>query len=310
MNPQIRYVVIGGFLVAGAIALVAGALWLGESGAPRAPEPYRMVFGQNVTGLNVGSPVRYLGVDVGRVTAIGLSDGDRPSVEVRADIAESAPVTPSTTATLSYEGITGVAYVSLSDDASREPRPLKTVDGVTEIPTRPGAIGAVLDAAPELMGRLNEILGRVERIVSDDNLAAIDATVHDVQALAEALAAQREELADAFASLTGAANRAQAISGRIDAFVAGLEPRVDAVAADIAAAVAEAREIAARVSEWLAADDGAARRTLAATQAELSELMEAFAEAAEEVADLARRLERNPSAILYQPTEQGVVAEP
>ena len=52
----------------------------------------RSIFTGTVSGLTAGSPVRYLGVDVGKVARISLEPQQRKRVQVIADIDSAAPI--------------------------------------------------------------------------------------------------------------------------------------------------------------------------------------------------------------------------
>ena len=70
-----------------------------------------MFFEKDVGGLMLGGPVFYLGVGVGKVTAMDIIPGDPMRVRVDAEILESAPINSGTYASLAFQGITGVAVI-------------------------------------------------------------------------------------------------------------------------------------------------------------------------------------------------------
>ena len=77
---------------------------------------YEIYFPGTVSGLTRGSPVRYLGVDVGKVTRILIDPQQRNRVLVIADIQASAPIDGSTRASLSLQGVTGLLFIDLEQD--------------------------------------------------------------------------------------------------------------------------------------------------------------------------------------------------
>ena len=72
------YSIVGAFVIALGAVLVAGVLWLASGGAwQKKYELYRAIEDESVAGLNLNAPVKYNGVDVGKVRAIEL-DHDQP----------------------------------------------------------------------------------------------------------------------------------------------------------------------------------------------------------------------------------------
>src|SRR5471032_509909 len=95
-------------------ALVAVALWFSKDDLKLIP--YAMTTSSSVTGLKVEAPVRYRGVDVGKVDEIAIDSANNGRVRIRISVREGTPITKSTYAQLGYQGITGLAYVLLGDD--------------------------------------------------------------------------------------------------------------------------------------------------------------------------------------------------
>ena len=109
------YALITGLFVLGIAACIAvWAQWLNKT--PVARTAYRVVAAVPVTGLNPEAEVRYRGMRVGRVTAMGLDAKDPRRILVDIEIDSDIPITKGTYARLGMEGITGLAYVHLLDD--------------------------------------------------------------------------------------------------------------------------------------------------------------------------------------------------
>src|SRR5204863_447874 len=106
----------GLFTVLLAVALVAAGLWFRRDDVRFAQ--YVVTTTSSVSGLKAEAPVRYRGVDVGRVEAIKIEPGASGRIHVRIGVQEDTPITKSTYAQLGYQGVTGLAYVSLNDDGT------------------------------------------------------------------------------------------------------------------------------------------------------------------------------------------------
>ena len=68
MERDAKYAAVALFALACIAAAVAFVWWYTGRGDRRDYTPYEIYFEGTVSGLSEGSPVRYLGVDVGRVT--------------------------------------------------------------------------------------------------------------------------------------------------------------------------------------------------------------------------------------------------
>src|SRR5271170_568805 len=116
MDRDANYVAVGAFVLL-VIAMAASfVFWYTDQRDKRTYQRYEIYFPGTVSGLSAGSPVRYLGVDVGKVARILLDPEQRNRVEVIADIESSAPIDGRTQASLSLQGVTGLLFIDLQQD--------------------------------------------------------------------------------------------------------------------------------------------------------------------------------------------------
>src|SRR4029453_9819685 len=113
METDKRYFIEGLFIIGFAIAAALFAVWLVNTGH-RDAVIYRIHFPESVSGLALGDPVKFRGVDVGSVNAIGLDPGNAQLVQVDVRLRKETPVKTDTKASLKLKGITGVVYVELN----------------------------------------------------------------------------------------------------------------------------------------------------------------------------------------------------
>src|SRR5262249_57225903 len=93
-----------------AAALVAVGLWFRRDDIRF--DQYLVTTSSSVTGLKVEAPVRYRGVDVGRVESIRLEPGSSGRVAIRIGVQEDTPVTRSAYDQLGYRGANGLESIS------------------------------------------------------------------------------------------------------------------------------------------------------------------------------------------------------
>ena len=116
MDRETNYVVVGAFVLLVIGMAVSFVYWYTEQKEKRTYQRYEIYYDGTVSGLTAGSPVRYLGVDVGKVARITLERQQRKRVEVIADIDETAPIDARTRALLSLQGVTGLLFIDLEED--------------------------------------------------------------------------------------------------------------------------------------------------------------------------------------------------
>lgn len=207
MESRVPYAVVGVFVVVALAALVSLGLWLGADVDTRRYLPYRVLTTESVTGISRGGFVRYRGVVVGRVKGITLVDAERVAIDL--EVVEGTPIKTDTKATIASQGLTGLSYIELSGGSVEAP------------PLRPGPDGtpAVITASPSLMRRLDvalsqnleqveAVMQQFQKLISDDNLANLTATLVDARRFMAALAAQEQRIDALAASLEKAAAQA------------------------------------------------------------------------------------------------------
>src|SRR5271156_1963450 len=113
MDRNTNYVVVGAFVLLVIGMAVSFVYWYTDQRDKRTYQRYEIYYDGTVSGLTGGSPVRYLGVDVGKVFRIALEPQQRKRVEVIVDIDATAPISSRTLALLSLQGVTGLLFIDL-----------------------------------------------------------------------------------------------------------------------------------------------------------------------------------------------------
>ena len=73
MDSKVNYAAVGVFVIGLGAVLVAAILWLAAGGElHKKTDLYQSLSAESVAGLNVNAPVKYRGVDVGKVKDIRL----------------------------------------------------------------------------------------------------------------------------------------------------------------------------------------------------------------------------------------------
>jgi phospholipid/cholesterol/gamma-HCH transport system substrate-binding protein len=168
MEADKRYFIEGLFIIVFSIAIAFAFVWLSKTGQ-RDDVLYRIHFTESVSGLALGDPVKFHGVDVGTVKAMKIDEKDPRRVEVDVGLRKETPVKTDTKATLKMKGITGVVMIEL-DGGSAEAKSLveATPAGqVPEIPATQSALAKLLDELPKMVEKFTSFGGKAEKLIGD-----------------------------------------------------------------------------------------------------------------------------------------------
>lgn len=185
-------------LLAGIAAFVIWLAGLGDNDRNR----YDIFFKTSVDGIAKGSVVAYSGVPSGQVTEIALWAKDPQFVRVRIEVNAEVPILEGTTATIQGVGFTGVSQIQLDGAKQGAPRITEPgPEGVPVIPTKPGALGELLNNAPLLLERLATLTERFTQVLSDENQESISVLLRNSGRLTGELAETGPQMRAALAEL-------------------------------------------------------------------------------------------------------------
>ncbi|MBV8340906.1 MAG: MCE family protein [Gammaproteobacteria bacterium] len=193
MENRAHAIATGVFVVVFVTLLVASAIWL--DGTRLRGAPYDLITEASVAGLSVGAPVRLRGVEVGAVQRIGFDPSDQRRIRVRALLDPSVRLPEGTHATISYQGLSGTAYVELDypDEASGTLH--TSAAAPARIPMQASGLAHLADAAEGLIKTFTGTLQRVDGVLTpetsrklselvvrlNDSVAAVTVLTRDLQ---------------------------------------------------------------------------------------------------------------------------------
>lgn len=166
METKANYVIVGAFTVVLFLAGMAFAWWL-RSGAtgPDAVELDVIIEG-SVTGLEISSPVKFNGINVGKVTALRFDPQNPNIVIARTTVPNTLPITPSTRAVLGFTGLTGIAHVEFEGGNLEEQTVFQLAEeagqAVPTVRADPSAINDIIATAQDVFKRVDSVMGEVE----------------------------------------------------------------------------------------------------------------------------------------------------
>ncbi len=317
MSAKPNYFKLGLFIITGSLILVAALIILGLGGASQKTIKMETYFKESVQGIDIGTPVKFLGVRVGNITRISFAFvkyQDFASSHLRYVLVEFG-IDPSSYYTggenLDFEeiikrevarglriktapqGLTGTAYLEMDyvDPAKNPPLPIDWQPASSYIPS-----------APSTIARLEETLRIFSDTLTKIRDAGIDTSVANLNGL---ITSARKAVEDA--RLGQISERVHKLIGSLDATNASLHaflegPDFNAGVKSFAAsmgniqrgtdslpqAVEDTRRLIREVLDLLAEQRG-----------EIRSILENTGQTMENVKDLTGDAKRNPARLFF-----------
>lgn len=319
------YARVGLLIVAATVALV-GMVWFfgGRNGTQG--ERFETYFSESVQGVDVGTPVRFRGVLLGRVTQIGLVtaiykvpvDSDRATARLivvrftidpsrigtQTDIAQA--VKYGLRARLASQGITGLSYIEL-DFVSPErfpPLNLPWTPQFAYIPSVPSTLLQVQDAAQQILNKLQSVdFGHIAESITgllDDLRGQLhDGDLHKAIVQATTLMQSLQQQVEG-ADLPGLSTSLRQAADSVKGTLQGKEMRDTLASA--ATATARLADASARLPALIAALQQTVARVnngTADVERDLLPLLRDTRAAAANLRDTTEQLRRAPSQTLF-----------
>jgi phospholipid/cholesterol/gamma-HCH transport system substrate-binding protein len=299
--------VVGAFVLLVIGMAVSFVYWYTEQKDKRTYQRYEIYYDGTVAGLTAGSPVRFLGVDVGKVARITLDPKPRKRVKVVADIDETAPIDARTLALLSMQGVTGLLFIDLEEDPkSAATGPLPRGQRYPVIRSAPSDFDMLLRSLPALANHAIGLVDHMDQIFSEENVSAFRATLENARVASERTPALLREISAMVSDIRSAARE-------VDAAAADLRTVTDGVAPDIKTTLANIRHItdslastSDHLNDFISQNEPALSRFTGQSLPEIERLLRESRDAVRDFRDLSRSLKQNPTELLYESNYHGV----
>ena len=332
METRASYVVVGAF-VFGLLASALGfVVWLGKLDLDRKANAYQIGFSGSVTGLSVGSLVRYRGIPVGEVTHIGFDPEDVERIVVLIDVDSTVPIKEDAHAILESQGLTGVGFIQIMG-GSRMAKLLKPLPGrdVAEIPSRASMVEEVFESAPEIANQLVVLSNRAAAFLRPENRARMERILANLDAVSGALASEAEgirtmiqnanEVTASLQDLTetmfpavetlsdeliGLAEESGHTLSTIRGTISGLDGEMTTLSSDASRAMVGLEAVSQQAQSLISENRGAVNDFSQTGLYELTQFLVEGRLLLENLNRVVRQLERDPARILFGSRDKGV----
>lgn len=294
METRANYVLIGMFT----LAVLAGAFgfvfWLQNIGSAGEPAYFRVEFDGSVSGLRTGASVLFNGIKVGEVTGLALNPQRPQQVVATIAVGKSVAVRPDTQIALQFQGLTGIAALSLTG-GSPDKAPLVGSKEKPPLLVAPsGATQDVTETARAVLQRLDNLLKNNEQSVHD--------TLANLDKLSATLAANSKRFDSVLANIDKFTGTLASNSDRIDKIAQGLQDLTggkDGKGGEINEAAKSLRELVDNVDKRTASIEAGINRLTTAGTRQIDSLAADAHRTLSGVERAVNDLDRNPSRVLF-----------
>lgn len=228
METRANYILIGVFTLLAILGTLGFFIWLASVQVNKQYQTYGILF-EDVSGLDPSGDVLFNGISVGRVIGLGISEQDPSKVFTSIEIEAAVPVRSNTVAQLQSQGVTGVAYISLSGGTAEASPLVANADGWMIIPSRRSTMQTLVQDTPNLLVEATRLLEQFQALTGPENQAYVTSILRNLDASSGRL----DQALNDFSNITGTVRDATA---QITLFT----NRLDTIGASVAVTLKQA----------------------------------------------------------------------
>ena len=296
-------------MLLGALLIVA-VLWLASGGnLQKKYDLYQAIVAESVAGLNLNAPVKYNGVDVGKVQNIQLDPENPERVQLLFAIERGTPIKVDTVAVLKTQGLTGIAYVEL-DGGAKNAAPL-VATGQQQYPviqTKPSLSTRLENILTTVLAKLDKTSSNVDSLLSRENQEAFKSILADIAVASKTIASRKNEIDAGIVNAARAADNTARATQKLNPIIDKIEPVMNELNITIAQINRSALAIEKAGNEAAAASTSAGKtvtsvganieRYSTETLPEVQRLLTELNELSTSLKHLIEQTERDPASLL------------
>lgn len=171
MDTKINFFKIGIFILIFTLSILAVVFWLGKYGFEKQKfDEYSIYFKESVSGLNVGSTIKYKGFAVGNVNEIKINPNNSEEIQLNILIQKGTPIKEDNYAILGNLGITGLKYVELKGGTNDSALLKENQAGIKVIPSKVSALTSLVDSTENITQEFMLVLNQIKKVLDDKNI--------------------------------------------------------------------------------------------------------------------------------------------
>lgn len=296
MKNRINHALVGLFVLVLGAAWLGISLWLTLGDYSTEYKTYRVYLDESVSGLYKDAPVKYRGVEVGKVVGIELNPDIPDQVMLTLDVVDTTPIRTDTVAELSAQGLTGIAFVDLKGGTVAAP-PLQAQDGeeYPVIPSLPSFFARLDMSSTELITNLNALVSSLARMMDADGRAQLRNILNNLNTVTSTLARREAELDESLASAARLFRNSADASEKL----APLLAQVNDTASSIQVMAEQVATAGESLNSYVSSSGTGVTQFSQQTLPEFGALVAEMRRLANTMQKVGERLEEDPRALIY-----------
>ena len=209
MEPDARYTLVGAVVIALAIGIAFGAMWLKHSSSEEDIARYTVIFKKHLlSGLQPDGDVTMRGIRIGKVESVRILPRSDEGVRVVVAIGRDTPVKSDSQAVIRRNMLTGLAGIDIIPGSPNASPPFRVdqVGGYAEIPEGNAAIDQLANTIPGAIDNFNDAVSKFALLLSTENQEHVSGILGDVKTITGSLAQSVQEKGTDVGSLLNNAN--------------------------------------------------------------------------------------------------------
>lgn len=171
MQTKINFFKIGTFVIVLFVLMLIFIFWLGKYAfVVTKQDAYTIYFKESVSGLNIDSPVKFKGVQVGKVENISINPKNSEEIKIKISVIENTPIKKDNYATLGTLGLTGLKYIELKGGSKNSNLIQENKYNEKVIDSKISVLGNLENSSKDISKQLTQLLIQTRILFSNENI--------------------------------------------------------------------------------------------------------------------------------------------
>lgn len=296
MERKVNFALVGLFVIMLGAAWLVISLWLALGDFRTQYTTYHVYMVESVSGLYLDAPVKYRGVEIGKVSDIELDPRVPDQVQLTLGIESSVPIKEDTIAVLTVQGLTGIAFVDLTGGSLDAPLlAAKEGEEFPVIESGPSFFSRLDMSGTELIANVNVLANRLGSVLDTDGVQTLRDLLVNIRDITGAVAERKAELEQSVVN-------AEQMLAQVDSTARAFEDMATKVTATADTVEGMARNFSTTsetINEYVQGSGTGIQDFTQQTLPELGALVSELRQLTQILNGISRKLEEDPRILLF-----------